>query len=108
MVTHWGMSDRLGPVAFRDTEDHPFLGREIAEPRRFSEHTAQTIDEEVVRILRAASERATEMLTKHRSQLDILSKALEQDESLDYEAIVKLLGPSARNSLNGKPILVDN
>ena len=53
MVTHWGMSDRLGPVAFRDSEDHPFLGREITEPRRFSEHTAQVIDEEVSRILRA-------------------------------------------------------
>ena len=51
MVTHWGMSERLGPVAFRDSEDHPFLGREMAEPRRFSEHTAQVIDEEVSRLL---------------------------------------------------------
>ena len=47
MVTHWGMSERLGPVAFRDGEEHPFLGKEIAEPREFSEHTAQVIDEEV-------------------------------------------------------------
>ena len=68
MVTHWGMSERLGPVTFRDSEDHPFLGREIAEPRRFSEHTAQLIDEEVSRILRAASDRALEMLTQHREQ----------------------------------------
>ncbi len=63
MVTHWGMSERLGPVTFRDSEEHPFLGREIAEPRRFSEHTAQLIDEEVSRILRSASDRAMEMLT---------------------------------------------
>ena len=68
MVTHWGMSERLGPVTFRDSEEHPFLGREIAEPRRFSEHTAQLIDEEVSRILRAASDRAREMLTQHREQ----------------------------------------
>ncbi len=59
MVTHWGMSELLGPVTFRDSEEHPFLGREIAEPRRFSEHTAQLIDEEVSRILRAASDRAS-------------------------------------------------
>ena len=56
MVTHWGMSQRLGPVAFRAGEDHPFLGKEITDPRRFSEHTAQVIDEEVSRILREASE----------------------------------------------------
>ena len=101
MVTHWGMSDRLGPVAFRDSEDHPFLGREITEPRRFSEHTAQTIDEEVVRILRAAFDKATEMLTQQRDKLDALTKALEEEESLDHEAIEKLLGPSARHMGNG-------
>ena len=64
MVTHWGMSERLGPVAFRDGEDHPFLGREMAEPRRFSEHTAQVIDEEVSRLLRDASDRATALLQR--------------------------------------------
>ena len=82
MVTHWGMSERLGPVAFRDGEEHPFLGKEMAEPRQFSEHTAQVIDEEVVRILREASERADDMLTEHREKLDRLA-ALEQEETLD-------------------------
>ncbi len=95
MVTHWGMSERLGPVAFRDSEDHPFLGREMAEPRRFSEHTAQVIDEEVSRILRDASDRATEMLTQHRDKLECLAKALEAEETLDDVAIEKLLGPPA-------------
>ena len=95
MVTHWGMSERLGPVTFRDSEEHPFLGREIAEPRRFSEHTAQLIDEEVSRILRAASDRAVEMLTQHREQLECLAKALEAEETLDDAAIEKLLGPPA-------------
>jgi len=56
MVARFGMSERLGPAAFRDGEEHPFLGKEMAEPRRFSEHTARLIDEEVVRILREASE----------------------------------------------------
>ena len=62
MVTHWGMSERLGPVAFRAGEEHPFLGKEMAEPREFSEHTAQVIDEEIVRILRDAAEMAERLL----------------------------------------------
>ena len=47
MVTHWGMSDRLGPMSFRIGEEHVFLGKEIQEPRDFSEGTAAVIDEEV-------------------------------------------------------------
>ncbi len=98
MVTHWGMSERLGPVAFRDSEDHPFLGREMAEPRRFSEHTAQVIDEEVSRLLREASDRATAMLTENRPKLDTLARGLEQSETLGEEEIERLIGPAA-----GKP-----
>jgi cell division protease FtsH len=93
MITHWGMSERLGPVAFRDAEDHPFLGREMAEPRRFSEHTAQVIDEEVSRLLRDASDKATEMLVQFREKLDCLAKKLEESETLDDADIEKLLGP---------------
>jgi cell division protease FtsH len=91
MITHWGMSERLGPVAFRDSEDHPFLGREMAEPRRFSEHTAQVIDEEVSRLLR---DRATAMITEFREKLDTLAKGLEETETLGEEDIEKLIGPS--------------
>jgi len=94
MVTHWGMSERLGPVTFRDSEDHPFLGREMAEPRRYSEHTAQVIDEEVSRLLRDASDRANTMLTEHRDKLDALAKRLEETETLDEDDIEKLIGPS--------------
>jgi cell division protease FtsH len=95
MVTHWGMSEKLGPVAFRDGEEHPFLGKEMAEPRRFSEHTAQLIDEEVVRILREASERARKLLSRHRDKLDALARALEKEETLDEEEIEALIGPAA-------------
>jgi cell division protease FtsH len=95
MVTHWGMSEKLGPVAFRDGEDHPFLGKEMAEPRRFSEHTAQVIDEEVIRILRAASDKAKKMLTEHGDKLKTLATALEEEETLDDRDIEKLIGPPA-------------
>ena len=94
MVTHWGMSERLGPVAYRDVEDNPFLGREMAEPRRFSEHTAQVIDEEVSRLLRDAADRATAMLGEHRDKLDTMAHRLEEIETLDEAEIEKIIGPS--------------
>lgn len=93
MVTHWGMSQRLGPVAFRDSEDHPFLGREMAEPRRYSEHTAQVIDEEVSRLLCEASEKAAALITQNRDKLDMLAKKLEEDETLDEADVEELIGP---------------
>jgi cell division protease FtsH len=93
MVTHWGMSDRLGPVAFRDSEDHPFLGKEMAEPRRYSEHTAQLIDEEISRLVGEASDTAIKMLERNRDKLDAIAKALEQSETLDEKEIEAIIGP---------------
>ena len=102
MVTHWGMSERLGPVAFRDSEEHPFLGREIAEPRRFSEHTAQVIDEEVSRILRAAVRPGLRTCSPPiASKLDLLAQTLEKEETLDDPAIERLIGPPARQAAGG-------
>jgi len=105
MVSHWGMSDRLGPVAFRTSEEHPFLGKEMHEHREFSESTAQVIDEEISRILRDAADRATQLLTKHRDKLDALAQALERQEVLDEVEVEELIGPPAHRSMNsnGKP-----
>jgi cell division protease FtsH len=91
MVTHWGMSERLGPMSFRIGEEHIFLGKEIQEPRDFSEGTAQMIDEEVQGLLREADERAYALLREHRSNLDRLAEALLQREELQREEIEKLL-----------------
>ena len=96
MVTHWGMSERLGPVAFRAEEDHPFLGKEMAGPREFSEHFARVIDEEMVRILRKAADEAEQLLGENRDTLDTLSAALEKEENLDEQQIEDLIGPSAK------------
>jgi cell division protease FtsH len=93
MVSHWGMSEKIGPVAFRQGEEHPFLGKEIHEAREFSEATAHLIDQEVQRFLGAAAERATKVLAEHRRQLDAVSQALLEKESIDRAALVNLLGP---------------
>lgn len=95
MVTRWGMSDRLGPVAFHDSEEQPFLGRELVhEHRNFSEHTAQIIDEEVAEILHTAAKQAETLLEQNRSHLDTLSQALLEREELDHDEIEALIGPS--------------
>ena len=106
MVTPWGMSERLGPVAYRTGEEHPFLGKEIHEQREFSEHTAQLIDEEVARILHDAADRASELLVEHRGELETLADALEEQEVLDEHEIEELLGPSInkRAESNGRAI----
>ncbi len=94
MVTHWGMSERLGPVAYRTSEEHPFLGKEIQEYREFSEATAHVIDEEVARILHDAANRASTLLSDNRDQLDKLANALVEHEVLDVREIEALIGPS--------------
>ncbi len=92
MVTQWGMSDVVGPVFFRDGEEHPFLGREMTESRDHSEHTAQLIDEEVSRILREADEQAFRLLEEHRDDLERLTEALIEREVLSVGEIEALIG----------------
>ena len=74
------------------SEEHPFLGKEMAEQRRFSEHTAQVIDEEVSRLC-AAADKATAIIMQNRDKLDTLAKNLEETETLGEEDIEKLIGP---------------
>jgi cell division protease FtsH len=104
MVTHWGMSERLGPVAYRTSEEHPFLGKEIQEYREFSEETAHVIDEEVARILHEAAERARVLLSDNRDKLDKLANTLAEHEILDDREIENLIGPSPNRGIssNGK------
>jgi cell division protease FtsH len=92
MVTRWGMSERVGPVSFRTSEEHPFLGREMAEVRDHSEHTAQVIDEEVARICREADDRALRILEEHRDELERLTEALIEREVISVREIEELIG----------------
>jgi cell division protease FtsH len=93
MVARWGMSAAIGPVDLRDAEEHPFLGREIAQPRRFSESSAQAVDKAVRELLNDAEQRALGVLHEHGADFDRLTRALEEEEDLDRERIEALLGP---------------
>jgi cell division protease FtsH len=92
MVTHWGMSEKLGPMSFRVGEEHVFLGKEIQEPRDFSDQTAHQIDEEVQRLLVEADERAYSIIDEHRPELERMVELLLQKEELLTEDLELILG----------------
>jgi len=91
MICQWGMSDKLGAVTFRMGEQHPFLGREIAEPKDFSEHTAQLIDDEIRAMITSMEEKAEQLIAPNRSKLDRIARALLEHETLSNEEVDELL-----------------
>jgi cell division protease FtsH len=87
MVCEWGMSDRLGPIAFGRKQEEIFLGREISQHRDFSERTAQEIDTEVRRIVTDAERRAEKLIRDNLEKLKVLAEALLDREILDGDEI---------------------
>jgi len=92
MVSRWGMSADIGPVDLRQSEEHPFLGREIAQPRRFSEVMSNKVDEAVSQLLREAEIRGTAIITDHKLIIEQLITKLEVEEMIDREGIESILG----------------
>jgi cell division protease FtsH len=83
MVTHWGMSERLGTISFSERDD-PFAGTALVTgSREYSEQTASIIDEEVNSIVKSAYDRAVNLLTSHRESLDGIARSLRLHETLD-------------------------
>jgi cell division protease FtsH len=93
MVSQWGMSDDVGPVDLRQSEDHPFLGREIAQPRRFSEEMSSRVDDAVLKLIREAEERSYAVLKEHKLQIEQLIERLETEETVNWPDIDAILGP---------------
>jgi cell division protease FtsH len=89
MVTQFGMSDKLGPVAYGGDEETVFLGRELmsSSHRPYSENTAQQIDEEVQLLIRESERTARDLLKDHRPLLDRMAEVLLERETLDAEEI---------------------
>jgi len=94
MVTRFGMSDRLGPVALGRPQGNVFLGRDIMAERDFSEETAATIDDEVRNLVEQAYRRAKEVLVSNRAVLDRLAEMLVEKETVDAEELQTLLANS--------------
>ncbi|MDX1483896.1 MAG: ATP-dependent zinc metalloprotease FtsH [Alphaproteobacteria bacterium] len=102
MVARWGMSKKVGPVDLRESDEHPFLGREIALPRRFSESAANQVDEAVRELILAEEARAAEVIRTHRGAIETLVERLETQESLDRAEIEAALGPPPPKKRRGR------
>ncbi|NDH05619.1 AAA family ATPase, partial [bacterium] len=97
MVTHWGMSEKLGPMTFKVGEEHVFLGKEMQEARDFSEQTAALIDSEVQNFLRQADETAFNLLSDNRIYVEKIVEELMGKEELLRDEIEDILRQSGFN-----------
>jgi cell division protease FtsH len=105
MVAHWGMSEKIGPVSFKTSDEDPFLGREMHQQRQFSEKTQEIIDAEVGEILRQAERRAVDLILHKRQELELVKDALLEREELDENELTELIGPSIHaNKKGGIPV----
>ena len=94
MVTRWGLSDKLGTVAYGENQDEVFLGYQVSRQQNISEATAQTIDAEVRKLVEAGNAEATQILNDKRSDLEVLARGL-----LEFET---LTGDEIKDLINGK------
>jgi cell division protease FtsH len=93
MVTEYGMSEKLGPMAYGHKEEMVFLGRDLGEQRNYSEVVAVEIDSEVRRLVTTAYGRAREILEKNRDKLVLIAERLVQEETLDRAGFEALMAP---------------
>ncbi len=91
MVCEWGMSEKLGPLAFGKKEEQIFLGREFAQHRDYSEETAQLIDNEIRTIVNQSYEKAKDILQKNMTTLHQLANTLLEKEVLDGRQIDSII-----------------
>jgi cell division protease FtsH len=122
MVREWGMSSRIGPMAW-GSQGAVFLGDDLMHTRDYSDDTARVIDEEVERILREQEDRCRDLLAEHRNGLDLVARSLLEHETIDGSEVERLveLGrqgtraedlfgaralvtPVASNGENGSPV----
>ena len=101
MVREWGMSERIGPMAW-GTQGPVFLGEDLVHTRDYSDETARVIDEEVERILRQEESRARRVLRLHRRGLDAVARMLLERETLDGDEVSNLVDEAMGRKAGGQ------
>ena len=106
MVTEYGMSERIGPMALGHKEELVFLGRDLSEQRNYSEQTAREVDEEVRRIIQEAFDKAYNVLYQNKKRLIMISERLIKDETLEGRLFESLFNqPIDEASIEGPSVL---
>jgi cell division protease FtsH len=101
MVREWGMSDRVGPMAW-GSQGTVFLGEDLMHTRDYSEDTSRVVDEEIARILRDQEDRARRILEEHRTGLEAVAKALLEHESIDGAEVARLIDDAYGRPVHGE------
>ena len=91
MVTAWGMSEKLGPMAYGKNRENVFMGRDFGHQRDYSEQVAYEIDEEIKSIVDERYELAKKLLTENRDMLEAISKELLDKETLDEKEFEEIM-----------------
>lgn len=105
MVSEWGMSERIGPMAWRSDGGQVFLGGGPAPAPDYSDEMATVIDEEVEKILRHADQRCHATITEHRNALDLIARSLLEHETIDGSEVMRLVGLAPAPSADTPPPL---
>jgi cell division protease FtsH len=107
MVCEWGMSEKLGPLAYGQRDEEIFLGRQITRHKNYSEETAEAIDEEIKKIVTSCMKRAEKILNDNLDTLHRLAAALLEREILDAVEIDTVIRgeqlPPDERRKNGQP-----
>lgn len=107
MVTEYGMSSRIGPMALGHKEELVFLGRDFGDQRNYSEQTAREIDEEIRRIIQEAFDKAYHVLSQNKTRLIMISERLMKEETLEGPAFEALFNqPTNDNQYESSSMLV--
>ncbi len=91
LVARWGISQRIGPVAFRRGDEPVFLGRDMAQTQDFSDAIAKLIDDEIRQLIEEIEGRSRKLMEEHRDRLERLVETVLDRESLDRAAIDEIL-----------------
>ncbi|MFP4278240.1 MAG: ATP-dependent zinc metalloprotease FtsH, partial [Wenzhouxiangella sp.] len=91
MVTKWGLSDSMGPLAYGENEDEVFLGRSVTQHKHISDETHRQLDKEVRRIIDDAYETARNILEENRDKLELMAEALMRYETIDARQISQIM-----------------
>jgi cell division protease FtsH len=103
MVCNWGMSDKVGPVTFGKTEEHIFLGREMAQAKDYSDSSAEVIDQEIRAFIESAEDTARELLRGNIDNLHKLAKELLEKEILDGSEVDIIIGKASNDTALVEP-----
>lgn len=95
MVCEWGMSEKLGPLAFQKREGPVFLGKQMSQGREYSEAKAEQIDAEVSRIINEGYSKAKQILKDHEKELREMAEALIEFETIDGEEVLAIVNEGA-------------